>query len=55
MLLASGTTRLMEAFFSRFFRAWAMFAAASMMLFSPSEAPLTISGRLPASRASAIS
>ncbi|MCY1295223.1 hypothetical protein D9M70_445520 [compost metagenome] len=54
MLLASGTTRLREPFFSRFFSALAMLAAASIRAFSPREAPEMTSGRLAASRASAM-
>jgi hypothetical protein len=36
-LLASGTTRLMEPFFSRSFRALAMFAAASISAWNPAK------------------
>ncbi|MCY1525385.1 hypothetical protein D9M68_603630 [compost metagenome] len=54
MLLASGTTRLREPFFSRFFSALAMFAAASISALLPSEVPETTSGRLAATRASAM-
>ncbi|KAF1018627.1 MAG: hypothetical protein GAK37_03809 [Pseudomonas sp.] len=54
-LLASGTTRLMEPFLSRSFKALAMLAAASISALEPSEVPAMISGRLAASRASAMS
>ncbi|MNH17401.1 hypothetical protein D3C79_770700 [compost metagenome] len=53
-LLASGTTRLSEPFFSRSFSALAMLAAASISAGSASEVPATTSGRLAATRASAM-
>ncbi|MNH17599.1 hypothetical protein D3C79_772810 [compost metagenome] len=53
-LLASGTTRLSEPFFSRSFRALAMLAAASISALEPSEVPATTNGRLAATRASAM-
>ncbi|KWV89946.1 hypothetical protein PFLmoz3_00426 [Pseudomonas fluorescens] len=53
-LLASGTTRLMEPFLSRSLRALAMLAAASISALEPNEVPAMISGRLAASRASAM-
>ncbi|MNZ86295.1 hypothetical protein D3C78_1051120 [compost metagenome] len=53
-LLASGTTRLREPFFARSLRALAMLAAASISALEASEVPATTSGRLAATRASAM-